>query len=231
MTKYFVEADMARNPRNAHLLSLLALLVTVTVTGCGGKPAAPTATPTPVPTTAVNLPAVTGAQLDRTEVPRYESFEMTVSLKAEYTNPYDAREVSLDGVFTAPDGTQMNVPGFWDGEGSWRVRFTPSQEGEWSYQLVVREPRGASLPYEGQFTVTASDLHGWLQVGSWVNPAYSSRYLVYQDGTPFYGVGHCDALSVLLAGFSLETGVGLFSDMKQSGENYVVWWPQYSNPL
>jgi len=64
-----------------------------------------------------------------------------------------------------------------------------------------------------------------------VNPAYSGRYLVYQDGTPFYGVGHCDALNVLLAGFSLDTGVGLFNDMKQAGENYVVWWPQYSNPI
>jgi hypothetical protein len=177
----------------------------------------------------VYLPTITDVQLDRTEVLRYESLEMTVTLQAKYSNPYDLRQVSLDGIFTGPDGTQMKVPGFWDGEQAWRVRFTPSQEGEWGYQLVVRESRGASLPYEGKFTVAASNLHGWIQAGNWVNPAYSGHYLVYQDGTPFYGVGHCDALNILVGGFSLDQGVSLFNEMKTVGENFVVWWPLYSN--
>ncbi len=147
---------------------------------------------------------------DRTELPRYESLELSVALKAKYTNPYDLRQVSLDGLFTGPDGMQMKVPGFWDGEATWRVRFTPSQVGEWSYSLTVKDARGTSLPYEGKFTVTASDLHGWLQAGNWVNPAYSGHYLVYQDGTPFYGVGHCDALNILWMGSAL-TRVLVFS--------------------
>ena len=222
---------MDKNFRASRILSLLILGATLLATGCGGNKATPTAAPTTVPTAAQYLPTIRAVKLDQTEVPRYESLEMTVTLQTQYTNPYDARQVSLDGVFTGPDGMQMKVPGFWDGEQAWRVRFTPSQEGEWDYQLVVRESRGASLPYEGKFTVTASNLHGWLQAGNWVNPAYSGHYLVYQDGTPFYGVGHCDALNVLVDGFNLDQGVGLFNNMKQAGENYVVWWPQYSNPL
>jgi hypothetical protein len=220
---------MDKNSKATRILGLIILTAALLSAGCGGNTAKPTATPTPVPTESVYLPKITNVQLNRAEVPRYESLEMTVSLEAQYTNPYDQRQVSLDGVFTAPDGTQMKVPGFWDGLQAWKVRFTPDQEGVWSYQLVVRESRGASLPYEGQLTVTASDLHGWLQAGNWVNPDYSSHYLVYQDGTPFYGVGHDDALNILWDGFSADTGVGLFDAMKQAGENYVVWWPLYSN--
>jgi len=220
---------MDKDFKAIRLSSLLILALALLATACGGNEAAPTATATQLPTQAVYLPKITDVQLDRSEVPRYESLEMTVSLEAQYTNPYDLRQVSLDGVFTAPDGTQMKVPGFWDGVQAWRVRFTPDQEGVWHYQLVVQESRGASLPYEGQFTVAASDLHGWLQAGNWVNPDYSGHYLVYQDGTPFYGVGHGDALNILWDGFNVNTGVGLFDAMKQAGENYVVWWPLYSN--
>ena len=190
---------------------------------------APTATPVPEPApTTGPRPTVGGVTLDRAELPRYEALELTVDLEATYANPYDARQVALDGVFTAPDGSEWRVPGFWDGDGSWRLRFTPSQEGEWRYQVTVEDANGASQPAEGAFQVTASDWHGWLQVGSWVDPAYSPRYLVYHDGTPFYGVGHADALNTLIDGFHLERGVGLFEDMQAANENYVIWWPFYA---
>ena len=167
--------------------------------------------------------------MDQSELPNFAPLEMTVSLQAQYANPYDQRQVSLDGVFKGPDGKMMNVPGFWDGENAWRMRFTPSQVGKWSYQLVVKDASGSSKAFKGSFSVTASDSHGWLQAGNWVDPAYSGHYLVYRDGTPFYGIGHDDALNIMWAGFNVDSGVTLFNDMKKAGENYVVWWPLYSN--
>jgi len=178
-----------------------------------------------------NSPQINSVNLARTEVPRYESMEFRLQISASYTNPYDVREISLDGSFTAPDGTEMRVPGFWDGVEVWRLRFTPSQEGEWRYQLRVSDLQGTSLPSEGTFNVTSSDHHGWLQVGNWVDPEYSRRYLAYHDGTAFYGVGHCDALNILVDGFSEEDGVGLFNNMTAANENYVVWWPFYSHSV
>ncbi len=175
------------------------------------------------------IPVITGVTADRAELPLYESLELTVSLKAIYNNPYDARQVSLDGVFIARDGKTMQVPGFWDGESSWKVRFTPSELGEWTYRLTVTDAEGTSLPTEGVFNVTGSDLHGWIQAGNWVNPAYSSHYLVYQDGMPFYGIGHADALDLFFEGYNTQTGVSLFNQMRQAGENYVVWWPLWQN--
>lgn len=204
------------------------LLMTWIVPACGQRlPGAVTsaAFPTPSP----DLPVLISVELDRSELPRYESLEMKVALKAEYENPYDARQVKLEGLFIAPDGQQVRVPGFWDGEESWRVRFTPWEVGDWKYQLKVSDARGVSQPLDGAFSVTPSDLHGWLQIGNKVNPAYSPHYLVYHDGTPFYGVGHCEALNILIDGFDADTGVILFDKMKEAGENFVVWWPFYTN--
>ncbi len=205
-----------------------AVLLLWLLTACDSA-AVPTtmavASPSPLPP----APVILAVTLDRQEVPRYESVEMTVALKAEYTNPYDARQVRLEGLFLAPDGQQMTVPGFWDGESAWRLRFTPWQEGRWQYRVTVSDANGVSAPAEGTFSVTASDRHGWLQVGSWVNPAYSPHYLVYHDGTPFYGVGFCEALNILIDRYDAEQGVVLFDTMKAAGANYVVWWPFYTN--
>jgi hypothetical protein len=208
-------------------LSIFILIATLLTSACGGTTAP--AGPSPTPPSPADLPSISVAAPDRTEVPRYELLQLSVALKAKYTNPYDQRQVSLDGLFSGPGGLEMKVPGFWDGEAAWGLRFTPSQMGEWSYSLTVRDARGTSAPYEGKFTVTASDLHGWLQAGKWVQAAYSGHYLVYQDGTPFYGIGHCDAFSLAVNGISADTGVALFDDMKKAGENYVVWWPIYQN--
>ena len=199
------------------------------LTGCGGNPTPIEPTIASTPTTQIDLPKITYVELDRGEVPRYESVELILDVDAEFSNPYDVREVSLEAVFTSPAGTEMTVPGFWDGEGSWKIRFTPPLEGLWTYSLSVRDARGNSLPSLGEFTVIPSDLHGWIQPGHLFDPIYSGRYFVHHDGTPFYGVGHAEALDILIDGFDTEDGVGLFDTMKVVNENYVVWWPLYSN--
>jgi hypothetical protein len=251
------EARMTKKYTVIAILAAFAIGVALLLAGCGATPtptateiptsaitptASPTAAPSPTPTIVKPVPQITNVEVDLTNAVRYELIEMKAAIQAQYSNPYDLREVSLDGVFTGPDGKQMAVPGFWDGQASWRVRFTPSQVGEWNYQLVIKDGGGSSAPAQGKFNVTASApsgspsgdfasqaLHGWLQIGKTVNPAYSSRYLVYQDGTPFYGVGYCEALNILTGGFSLERGVPVFNSMKAAGENFVVWWPLYSS--
>jgi hypothetical protein len=220
-----------RHPSKVLFTFLLSFIVGST-TACGGNqipvlPTLPASTPTPV----LDLPQIRSVVLNRSEVPRYESLELTVDIDAKYLNPYDTREVSLDGVFTGPDGKSMTVPGFWDGEEAWRIRFTPPLEGTWTYQTSVEDSRGQSLPSEGAFTVLPSDLHGWIIPGNSFDPSYSGHYLVHHDGTPFYGVGHCEALDILIDGFDIEDGVGLFDDMNAANENFVVWWPMYSNSI
>ena len=160
-----------RNPRFHSLLptpySLLPALCLLLLAAC-----APANGP---------IPHILDVQSSGSEVSRYDKFELVVALGATYDNPYDVRDVELFAVFTGPDGREWPVPGFWDADDAWRVRFAPSAEGPWRYRLQVQDRSGVSKPYEGQFTCLPSEIHGWLQVGSWVEPAFSSRYLVYHD--------------------------------------------------
>ncbi|MCB1245695.1 MAG: DUF5060 domain-containing protein, partial [Acidimicrobiia bacterium] len=138
-------------------------------------------------------------------------------------------EVSLDAVFSGPSGVTYEVPGFWDARDSWRFRFTPSEPGTWTYEIEVTDHRGTSPAYDGDFDVTPSDNHGWLHVGSDVDPTYSSRYLAYSDGTPWYGRGHAD-LDMNLGGADLANGgFKLLNAMGETGENFVMWWPTWTN--
>ena len=211
--------------------SLKLIFFMLLLTACGGSEATTEPIVAVEPTAQVDLPRVVSLELDRLELPKYESVELTLALDAKYSNPYDAREIALNGIFTAPDGKQMNTPGFWDGEGAWKIRFTPSQEGTWTYSISVKDTNGESLPNAGKFSVTSSELHGWIIPGKTFDPSYSPHYLVHQDGTPFYGVGYCEALNILIDGFDSEDGVGLFDNMKAANANYVVWWPMYTNSI
>jgi hypothetical protein len=208
-------------------ISAAGLFLCGLTAGCGGSTQVSTEPPPPQPSSAESLPQITSLVLSQAEVERYEPLEMTLSITAEYPNPYDLRQVSLDGVFRGPAGEEMRIPGYWDGEQSWRMRFTPPSDGRWDYALTVTDRHGTGLPAEGSFQVTPSNRHGWILPGRMVAPAYSNHYLAYADSTPFYGFGHCDALNILVDGFDIEKGVGLFDKMAAAGENYVVWWPFY----
>jgi hypothetical protein len=169
------------------------------------------------------------AVAESTTVEIYERFDLVVDLVAEYENPFDQREVSLDASFVAPGGDTYRVPGFWDARDSWRFRFTPSAVGEWEYEITVTDHRGVSGPLRGSFTVEDGSRHGWLRVGTDVDPAYSSRYLAYSDGTPWYGRGHAD-LDMALGGPDQENGgLRLFNQMPDQGENFVMWWPTWGS--
>lgn len=223
---------MNRHPARAYQAISVFLFVAVLLTACGENqiPFEPSVVPTPTSTAQPQVPKITSVALDRNEVPRYESVELTIEIDAKYSNPYDVRDVALDGVFTGPGAKDMIVPGFWDGEGSWKIRFTPSQVGIWTYAISVKDSRGESLPYAGELSVVpSSDRHGWIIPGNSFDPVYSGHYLVHHDGTPFYGVGHCDAFNLMIDGFDAENGIKLFDNMKAANENYVVWWPLYSN--
>lgn len=214
---------------------------TLLLSACAAlTPVAPTQTATPTvvlpptetPTPTQPRPVIASVELNRPELGLYEMLDIKLNAQTAPVNPYDARVIRLDGIFTAPDGVQTPIAGFWNGKDSWHVRFTPWQVGEWGYQLLIKDPGGISNPMEGKFTVTESDLRGAIQIGKNVNPAYSSRYFAYQDGTPFYGIGHANAVGVIKGGYDLDNGFPTLYNLKRDNENYIVWWPLFtSSPI
>ncbi|MEX1093949.1 MAG: DUF5060 domain-containing protein [Acidimicrobiia bacterium] len=214
--------------RGASWLSLTASVLLLASCTTGETVAPTTSTSTTTPPANDPGPAVAGVGPGSEAVGIYEKFELVVDLEADFENPFDQREVSLDASFAGPDGSSYAVPGFWDARDSWRVRFAPPAVGEWEYRVSVTDHRGTSRPLSGSFEVVEGDGRGWLQIGSDIDPSYSPRYLAYSDGTPWYGRGHAD-LDMALGGPDANGGLRLFNSMPERGENFVMWWPTWGS--
>lgn len=99
-------------------------------------------------------------------------------------NPFD---VELRGEFTGPGGARLVVPGFYDGENTWKIRFSPTVVGQWS--MRTSSPAGAlNGRTETDIDCTANTnpaIHGGLLVDP-MNP----HHFVYEDGTRYFLMGY-----------------------------------------
>ncbi|MGA8205739.1 MAG: DUF5060 domain-containing protein, partial [Woeseiaceae bacterium] len=94
-------------------------------------------------------------------------------------NPF--LEVRVSAVFSRDDDS-VTVPGFYDGDGIYRVRFMPTAAGEWHY--VTRSNRASLSGHEGSVLVVppGPDNHGPVRV-------HNTYHFAYADGTPFRPLG------------------------------------------
>ena len=77
----------------------------------------------------------------------------------------------------------FDVEGFYYDEDTWMVRFAPTIEGTWTYEVTMRAT-GGSYRAAGSFNCVESSLHGQLRD----HPTNPKR-LIFDDGTPFGGLG------------------------------------------
>jgi hypothetical protein len=79
-------------------------------------------------------------------------------------------------------GTQVAVPGFYDGDGMYRVRFMPDKPGIWKYR--TESNRWDLTGKAGEFTVhpAGPGNHGPVRV-------HHTFHFAYADGTPFKPIG------------------------------------------
>jgi hypothetical protein len=118
-------------------------------------------------------------------VPKWARFEKSFASSNSYTNPI--QEVVLRVVFTSPSGETTEVPGFWDGGRTWRVRFAPDQLGQWAFSTYCSDTENAGLHHQlGGFLCTASvGLNAFSKHGE-VRVARGGHHLEHLDGTPYF---------------------------------------------
>lgn len=124
------------------------------------------------------LLAVAGLRAAPATVERWGIFELELKGPAD-GNPFT--EVRFSAVFTN-DATTLEVPGFYDGEGVYRIRFSPGATGEWRYE--TKSNRWELTGKLGHFTATpaTNGNHGPVRV-------YNTFHFAYADGTPFKQIG------------------------------------------
>jgi len=143
------------------------------------------------------------------QVGRYDKFELLVHLNTVYSNPYDPDEVDLSAIFKSPTGVDWPINGFYDGS-DWLIRFSPSEIGDWSYSIQLKDNSGTSTLDGGKFAVTQSEHHGWLEVSK-----ANKRFLQYNDGTSFFGVG---------VAYPWGINETTLDQLVDSGVNYITYW-------
>lgn len=148
--------------------------------------------------------------------PLYQPIDIIVSGASSVENPFFAE---LKGVFSGPGG-RYQIPGFCDGDGVWKVRFSPTALGEWTYALSSPHIKLSSSG--GKVTCTPngnSNVHGGLVIDH-DNP----YHFFYEDGTPYFMFAYeADWLWALgLADPSQGQLRSLLAQIKQYGFNQVI---------
>lgn len=118
-------------------------------------------------------------------IPQWGRFERSFLSTLTYTNPL--QEATLEVIFVSPTGKRQTVPGFWDGDTVWRVRFAPDETGEWTYTSSCSDTENTGLHNQSGSLVcgapsggTCFDQYGPLRLSD------NRRFLVHADGTPFF---------------------------------------------
>jgi hypothetical protein len=114
-------------------------------------------------------------------VGQYDVFEVTLASDETFVDPF--RDAKAHATFRGLSDRKVDVAGFYDGGGKWRVRFAPNEVGTWSYSAELAGGK-KTVTAAGKFRCIESKSHGFVRVSK-VNP-YRFQY---DDGTAFYPIG------------------------------------------
>ena len=173
---------------------------------------------------AYSVPEIMHIRANEDSVLQYNKFELTLNLKATYNNPFDPEDIEINAYFTSPSGKVWTIPGFYNyanWRSLWMVRFLPDEVGQWTYTVYVRDNSGAVTSEQRTFLSMESNLKGSIKV------AANKRYLEYDDGSTFYGVGfwYNDSYPGFRRGSIQEKNL---DDLKRLGVNFIS---TYITPL
>lgn len=115
-------------------------------------------------------------------VEKWKVYEITLKASG-FENPFD---VEFNATFTHKGGSSIKMPGFYDGNGSFKVRFMPKETGTYSY-ITQSKLKGLD-GRKGSFVVlpASKNNHGMVQVSDTYHFAYSDGTRYYPFGTTCY---------------------------------------------
>ena len=128
-------------------------------------------------------------ELFKAETEKWVACEIEFESSKEYENP--VYTVDTDVVFyNKTSGTALKIPAFWDGGTTWKVRFAPTEVGEWSFYTVCTDTANNGLHHRGG-SVICKEYSGNLDIykHGFVKTEPGKNYFVYDDGTPFFYLG------------------------------------------
>lgn len=152
------------------------------------------------------------------KIPRWHPHDFVISIpEPPKENPF---EIEFSAKITSPDGSEFTMPGFYDGDCSWKIRISPTIEGVWSIETYSDNP--SLNDKKMSFTCIPNEnpnIHGRLIVDS-SNP----YHFVYEDGTRYFMMGYeCDWLWALdMDDPALPTLIPFLDRLKSYNFNNII---------
>lgn len=167
---------------------------------------------------------------------RWAPLEFDLQIPFEVQNPFDPDEVSVQLRIQCPSGRVVALLGFYcqdyarklvevegkhyehldpDGDGAWRARYTPTEVGVHQYFVRARCGEQTQQSPVQQFDVAAGDERGLVRADA------GKRYLRFDNGEPFFAIGHNLCWSGNRGTFDYDDWL---AKMQQSGENCTRLW-------
>ena len=112
------------------------------------------------------------------QIEQWDIFELSLDGPAD-GNPF--LDVTVSAEFQHGHRT-VEVDGFYDGDGVYRIRFMPDVTGDWHYRTLSSVPQMDGVEGEFECTVPATDSHGPVHVRD-------TYHFAYADGTPYNQIG------------------------------------------
>lgn len=132
-------------------------------------------------------------------------------------NPF---RIQFSAIGTGPGGARLRIPGFFNGDGTWVVRFSPTQTGKWT---IVTHSTSPALDNQQAAFVCAPNgdphVHGGLRVDS-----RHPHHFIYEDNTRYFLMGYeCDWLWAMdMTRPDLPTIEPFLDKLAASGFNHVI---------
>lgn len=130
-----------------------------------------------------------------TETMAYRSVgEWTLHSGRAYKEPF--ADVAVDVAFTAPSGRVVTMPAFYDGAGTWRVRFSPGEVGAWRYTVTARPGDPELDGAGGAFNVAGAETPGFIKATPDVGWGFTTEagepvFLMGDTTYNLFGAAHC----------------------------------------
>ena len=185
-------------------------------------------------------PALGEVKANAPRVACFDRFEVSFPLAGDFRNPFDPREIQVDGRFRRPDGREVVMPGFlyqecrrslsaegaevveMAGDPLWKIRFAPTVPGKWRLVVRARDKAGTSESAPLQFEATPSRAPGVVRL------AGRTGYFRYEDGTPFFPIGENIAWAGKKGTYDFDQWL---PSAGKAGMNLARIWLQWNNIL
>lgn len=151
------------------------------------------------------------------KIPKWEVLDIILTTNQKVASPY---KTNFYAVFTHSNGTVQQVPGFYNGNKEWVIRFSSSLEGKWNFttQGDVKKINNK----KGSVVVSSAVVNNH---GGLVIQQNDPQNFYYEDGTPYFLLAfECDWLYAL--DYHDKKGLPktehLLNLLNQNGFNQVV---------